>query len=356
MIYSTSPVEVVTGLIKVCKKSISSILSSFLRILIMPFRWISRINSSPEKNIKTKKVFKHFLWCSLILTVILILCCGGWVAHEYYYDDYLPEKQNKEAYKNFMHRFNTVDDDEKLDLAVIVCEREENSYYKHTKNELLETERFYNYIVAKAKNGNAKAQYLYGMILSACKSEYCKVSTLAKMRGVQGEYYWHVSNDKYYMPDTDTTCYAARTVYWFNEAATNGYPDACGEIGIIYEEGIGMDTNLYKAINFYKKGAALNDLQSQYRLGCMYRDGVVIENGCHWEQKSTIDSSIGDKDILIRKYWDSERSTDVCVYRTKVADYKTLLPKDISKAKYWWRKASEQGYKEATIALQQLYD
>ena len=33
-----------------------------------------------------------------------------------------------------------------------------------------------------------------------------------------------------------------------------------------------------------------------------------------------------------------------------------LEKKDINKAKYWWRKASAQGYTDATISLQQVYD
>ena len=65
---------------------------------------------------------------------------------------------------------------------------------------------------------------------------------------------------------------------------------------------------------------------------------------------------MSNEDNVIREYWDSERSTSVYVYREKVTDYETLVPKDISQAKYWWRKASVQGYTDATISLQQVYD
>ena len=65
---------------------------------------------------------------------------------------------------------------------------------------------------------------------------------------------------------------------------------------------------------------------------------------------------ISDKDNVIREYWDSQRCTSVYIYREKITDYETLVPKDIAQAKYWWRKAATQGYADASYSLQQVYD
>lgn len=62
----------------------------------------------------------------------------------------------------------------------------------------------------------------------------------------------------------------------------------------------------------------------------MYRDGISVESGWHWETKSTTEY-MSDKDNVIREYWDSQRCTSVYIYREKLQImkhwYQKILPK-----------------------------
>lgn len=265
---------------------------------------------------------------------------GGWAFYRYYYYKYLPEQYEEEACYDIVNRFNKANDSTKLELAIQICYPyyDWSKEYPKTRKGYVNTRlRFHDYgektqfidkacyfIAQEAKKDNGKAQYSFGMILFDPESSY-------------------------WLPDTN------RAVYWFNESAKSGYPKAYGEIGTAYEDGICVDINLKKAIEYFKRGAALNDPKSQFKLGCMYRDGVSVESGWHWEIKTTTDY-VSDKSIVIREYWDNQRCTDVYVYREKVTDYTTLIPKDINKAKYWWKMAEAQGFSEAVKSLQQLYN
>ena len=46
----------------------------------------------------------------------------------------------------------------------------------------------------------------------------------------------------------------------------------------------------------------------------------------------------------------------IYVYQVTVPDYKTLIPKDIEQAKYWWKKSAAQGNEQAKERLQKIYE
>lgn len=319
---------------------LASIILSILGLLCLPFKRLVNIRFSNAQKDKFRRVKRVVLRYFVIIIVIGIVVGGGIAGYSYYYDEYLPQKYEEEAYYDIINKFNASNDATKLDLAMKICQPYypwEKEYPKIEEGRmpvLLQYEdkttkdgycgKACDFIIAKAKGGNAKAQFLYGVILLGGKHS-CWLS--------------------------DTT----RAVYWFNESAKNGFPQAYGEIGTAYEQGIGVSCNPIKAVELFKKGANLNDPKSQYKLGCMYRDGILIENGWHWETKSTTEY-MSDKDNVIREYYDNQKMEFVKIYREKVTDYETLVPKDINKAKYWWTKASAQGYTDATISLQQVYD
>ncbi len=319
---------------------LASVILSILSLLCLPFKKLVNIRFSNVQKNKFRRVKKVVLRYFIIITAICTVVGGGIVGYSYYYDEYLPKKYEKEAYNDIINRFNTSNDSTKLDLAMKICKPSypwEKEYPKIEEGRMPVLLRFEDqsikdgycgrasdFIIAKAKGNNAKAQYFLGMIL------------------LGGE-------NSIWLSDT------TRAVYWFNESAKNGYPKAFGEIGTAYEQGIGVSCDTIKAVELFKKGANLNDPKSQYKLGCMYRDGISIEKGWHWETKSTTEY-MSDKDNVIREYWDSKRCTWVNVYREKITDYETLVPQDIDQAKYWWRKAATQCYVDASYCLQQVYD
>lgn len=325
---------------KQCMEFLVSVVLSILGVLCLPLKKLVNIRFSEVQKDKFRRAKKLFLRYSIIIIAICVVIGGGIAGYSYYYDEYLPEKYLKEAYNDIINKYNTSNDSTKLDIAIKISRPSypwEKEYPKVEEGRMTVLLRFKDqstkdgycgkasdFIIAKAKQNNAKVQYFTGMML------------------LGGE-------NSYWLSDT------TRAVYWFNESAKNGYPKAFGEIGTAYEQGIGVNCNPYKAVELFKKGAKLNDPKSQYKLGCMYRDGISVVSGWHWETKSTTEY-MSDKDNIIREYYDAQKMDFVKIYREKITDYETLVPKDINKAKYWWRKASAQGYTDATLSLQQVYD
>lgn len=338
--------DVKQGILGIKRKSkqymdfLVSVILSILDLLCLPFKKLANIRFSKAQKDKFRRVGKRVLRYFIIIIAVCAVVGGGIAGYSYYYDEYLPEKYEKEAYNDIINRFNTSNDSTKLDLAMKMCQPSypwEKEYPKIEEGRMPVLLRFEDkattdgycgkasdFIITKAKQGNAKAQFLVGIMLLG-------------------------GDHSYWLPDT------TRAVYWFNESAKNGFPQAYGEIGTAYEQGIGVNCNPIKAVDLFKKGANLNDPKSQYKLGCMYRDGIYVENGWHWETKSTTEY-MSNKDNVIREYWDGQRRTSVYVYREKVTDYETLVPKDIAQAKYWWRKAADKGFSYAEECLQQVYE
>lgn len=67
---------------------------------------------------------------------------------------------------------------------------------------------------------------------------------------------------------------------WFNKAIEYGnsaFPDALRGLGDCYAMGLGIERDLYKAVNLYLQAAKVDDPESQYRLGRCYANGLGVE-------------------------------------------------------------------------------
>ena len=116
-----------------------------------------------------------------------------------------------------------------------------------------------------------------------------------------GQYYCHIDRD------------ITKAAYWWNEAAQGGCSKAYGNLGICYRDGDGVKRDLKLAVYWIREGAEAGESNPQYIYGNFYRDGVSVKD-------------------------------------------ETLIPKDIEQAKFWWKKAAEQGHSGALDALQKIYD
>ena len=63
---------------------------------------------------------------------------------------------------------------------------------------------------------------------------------------------------------------------YFRRAANQGNIFSMYNIGMLYEEGIGVAKNYEKAIDWYKSSAQLGLSDSQYRLGVIYQGGIGV--------------------------------------------------------------------------------
>lgn len=65
---------------------------------------------------------------------------------------------------------------------------------------------------------------------------------------------------------------------WLEIAAKQNMPFAYTGLGLIYEEGRGVEKNEMRAKQFYEQAANFNDANAQYNLGAIYADSDNIAN------------------------------------------------------------------------------
>ena len=147
-----------------------------------------------------------------------------------------------------------------------------------------------------------------------------------------------------------------KAAYWYSKAADQGNTAAMGNLGMAYIQGEGVNRNEQKGLGLIISAAESGNAFYQCRLGDFYRDGVKMQVGTHKETRKDTDGGWYDAEDKVREYWDDYRMEWVTVYQIEVADYKTILPRDMKQAKYWWKKAADNGNETAKERLQQIYE
>ena len=141
-----------------------------------------------------------------------------------------------------------------------------------------------------------------------------------------------------------------KAAYWYLQAAEQGHSAAMGNLGSAYMKGSGVPQDEEKGIYWIQKAANLGNAFFQRRLGDYYSEGIQVESGSHKETRKSTEYRFD----MIRCYWDYSRGQTIYVYQVDVPDYKTILPKDIEQAKYWWKLAANNGDETAKERLSQL--
>ena len=147
-----------------------------------------------------------------------------------------------------------------------------------------------------------------------------------------------------------------KAAYWYMQSANQGNTSAMGNLGNAYMSGDGVARNEEKGLELIKKAASLENAFYQCRLGDYYRDGVNMKAGSHKEIQKAVYGKAYRSEDKIREYWDDSKMEWVKYYQVEVVDYKTILPKDIKLAQYWWKKAADNGDETAKERLQQIYE
>ena len=112
-------------------------------------------------------------------------------------------------------------------------------------------------------------------------------------------------------------------------------------IGMAYYNGDGVDKNMTKAFNWFKKAANAGNAWGQNNLGLMYFQGEGVT-----------------KDLSEAKYWlqkAADNGNDVAQYylgELYAQGYGVKL--DLDKAKYWWQKSAANGNENAQKQLDNL--
>jgi TPR repeat protein len=120
-----------------------------------------------------------------------------------------------------------------------------------------------------------------------------------------------------------------KAIYWYQEAAKNGHPVAQNNLGVLYNDGRGVERNFSEAVKWFSESATQGNSDAQYNLGLKYLrgEGVTqsdVEAYKWWLLASNSnDKARRAKEVLARRMSDSElveaqkRATDIRLTTTK---------------------------------------
>jgi len=114
------------------------------------------------------------------------------------------------------------------------------------------------WFIQSAEGGDQSAQYNLGVLYSSDKelpNEYPKMEN--------GEIYFEVSSRK---PETNK----AKAVKWYKMAAEKGHISAQLNLGVIFNQGIGVKKDYKEAAKWYQKAADQGNSKAQLNLGILY--------------------------------------------------------------------------------------
>ena len=314
------------------------IAQKILAIIRIPYEYIKKIKNTTiaGQNSLWRKRMKRAGRFLLIAVVVAIIVVVGICGYSYYYDDYLPKKHLDEACEDVLSKLRS--DDKKISLEYsrkillnnwAFIDGGETWGYDDVSDSRI-TESMFQYrkeafkkIESEAYNGNPEIQYLLGRMYIGL--------FVHKHMSVGGRYFY----EREYAVDPDTV----KAVYWWNEAAKQGYTLAYNSMGIAYKLGLGVDIDMKKAIEYLKKGAESGDAKAQCNYGDLFRDGVKIHTGTH---------VVKEPQYIYGHYYGTENVT--------IHDSTIILPKDIEQALFWWKKSASQGNEIAKERLQKIYE
>ena len=131
-------------------------------------------------------------------------------------------------------------------------------------------------------------------------------------------------------------------IFYFIKASNQGDPEATNRVGVMYEQGIGVEKDLVKAFKYYHTSANMNSLSGMANFASCLLEGkgtdVNINLGLEWLNKS------------------SEKGNGVA--STTLASYYTngkYVEQDYKKAKELLERGMEQKYGPAGLELSRFY-
>lgn len=301
----------------------SNIKPWFLTILRIVKQALHTIWAIVIKCLKGVGCFLKKRW-KIIVSVIAVIAAiiAGVAWFDYYKQVTLPLKQQRKAVDLVESKLNSDDSVSRAKYSYEILQKkhsenfEEFIYYEDLSFGVIQ-DRFnslkqeaFNFIRKEAFGGNAMCQHYLGNL-------------------------YHFKED--YVENDDS-----KAAYWWNEAALQDYVKSFNSIGMCYKDGAGVNKDLRLAVEWFKKGAESGEKYAQYNYGKLFLEGVKIQIGTHKQLKP------GYSPGLYTKY-------DLYAWED-IPDYEVLIAKDVDQAKFWWKKAAEQGHLGALDALQKIYN
>jgi len=135
---------------------------------------------------------------------------------------------------------------------------------------------------------------------------------------------------------------------WFRKAAEQGNVDAQFSLGVAYEDGQGVQTNLTEAIKWLTKSAENGNLQAAGRLAMYYFFGSGedknIQEGIRWLRFGAERGDVLDQTTL------------ALILRGGGFPFHDIeIEKDPNEAAKWYLRAARQGDGDAQISIGEMY-
>ncbi|MBU2740052.1 tetratricopeptide repeat protein [Acidithiobacillus concretivorus] len=188
-----------------------------------------------------------------------------------------------------------------------------------------------------AKSGDAAAQMWMGRYYWGAKKDDKKAVYWIRSAAAQGNARAEYRLGHAYMYGLEGLFNRVKGNYWLEKSAAQGYGWAEIAVGSDYNFGVGVPKDYVKAIYWYKQAAAHGPLSSERR-------AEVLLGGIEYSP-----SHSGPHNAEKEIYWYMEAAahgsrnaeSNLCwAYYTG----RDGVPKDYSKAKYWYEKAVAQGW------------
>jgi len=134
-----------------------------------------------------------------------------------------------------------------------------------------------------------------------------------------------------------------RAIYWFKKAAAADVANAHYNLGVIYQQGLGVPASMGTALSWYEKAAELGHPEAMYNLGIAYLQGL------------------GTKQNVTRGISYFKRAAEAGVaqaaYNLGIIYESTAAgTADPEKALTWYKLAAKEGSSEAADAIARLKD
>ncbi|KAI8884902.1 HCP-like protein [Backusella circina FSU 941] len=83
-----------------------------------------------------------------------------------------------------------------------------------------------------------------------------------------------------------------KSIYWYQQAAAQNYPDAFNDLGYIYLEGLTEVQDYERAMFYFRQASALKSSTAQYNLGHMFMNGLGVpinyKQAIKWYRKAAV--------------------------------------------------------------------
>ncbi|KAJ3042561.1 hypothetical protein HDV00_007095 [Rhizophlyctis rosea] len=132
-------------------------------------------------------------------------------------------------------------------------------------------------------------------------------------------------------------------VNWYRKAAEQGYANAQSKLGNCYQKGKGVERNDKEAVKWYLKAAEQGDARGQFKLGICYYQGWGV-------QKDQTEAVKWFRRAADQGFADAQNNLAACYLDG------TGVVKDERESVKWYRKAADQGHVVAQIGLAVAYE